>query len=597
MEDNDFKAPEGIARPEENNGINIGGYWNDPNNTQGFTPTAQQPKTTSAESKKNNESRKLTPEERKNVYRVRNMTPEEKARAAQDGKDIAAGKTVIDFDRERRESINNRFTYPPAQDENTAKTATDDNRKTFDTERQTKLKDLSGAELARLAQNGKVRINTWMQDGKKHWSYHALTPEEINKGEEYWINYNKEKRPELFQKSADSKVNTSNANSSAGNTETSSNADINRMINKINYMNKINGEDKAIDAAEKAQKLYELYGDKAVAMLDKAIMEPSNYAKTAGADIKLSREAVEHLAGIDKEYAKEFSEKMLGNAAAQEKGNETFSALQQAGNKIQDDKRMADAKSIMDMAMSNPEQYQQLKNMYQNLFDGKLPGFEIAEYFLDIMQKVEGILTMVAEDQQKSGAEQTAADSNKTADTSTKSEEDKKREEDKKSCRDLYAKDKDKFAKAKDSYEGIIKNGGETEKAQARYYLDIMQEVEKENSLKETMQKDAKAAEKKSDREIENIKDYSNKTQDKVSSADGKESSGNTLQGAMKADAKTAQAQIDPKLADEIERDTGTRPTEPARAAEKRNENMPTPEKKQVNFMDIVKNVRQKINI
>ena len=64
-----------------------------------------------------------------------------------------------------------------------------------------KFADLSKTELARLAQNGKVKIATYTdKDGKKKWSYHALTPEDKAKGDKYWIEHNKKQRPELFGK-------------------------------------------------------------------------------------------------------------------------------------------------------------------------------------------------------------------------------------------------------------------------------------------------------------------------------------------------------------------------------------------------------------
>jgi hypothetical protein len=63
---------------------------------------------------------------------------------------------------------------------------------------QAKLKDKSQTELAVLAQNGKVKVKVYVVDGTRKWSYHALTPEEKAKGDKYWIEHNKQQRPELF---------------------------------------------------------------------------------------------------------------------------------------------------------------------------------------------------------------------------------------------------------------------------------------------------------------------------------------------------------------------------------------------------------------
>ncbi len=81
-----------------------------------------------------------------------------------------------------------------------------------------------------------------------------------------------------------------------------------KMANIINYMNKINGEGKTIDAAAAVESLCEKYGDQAMKLLMTAVNAPSDYAKIAGdAAIKTSRAALQHLCALDGERKKEMS--------------------------------------------------------------------------------------------------------------------------------------------------------------------------------------------------------------------------------------------------------------------------------------------------
>ena len=81
-----------------------------------------------------------------------------------------------------------------------------------------------------------------------------------------------------------------------------------KMTNIINYMNKINGDGKTIDAASVVDALCEKYGDQAMKLLMTAVNAPSDYAKIAGdAAIKTSRAALQHLCALDGEQKKEMS--------------------------------------------------------------------------------------------------------------------------------------------------------------------------------------------------------------------------------------------------------------------------------------------------
>lgn len=72
-----------------------------------------------------------------------------------------------------------------------------------------------------------------------------------------------------------------------------------KMCAIIDYMNKINGQGKTIDAEKTVENLRKTYGDKALSLLQIAVNEPTNYAKYVGdASIKTSRAAVQHLCNI-----------------------------------------------------------------------------------------------------------------------------------------------------------------------------------------------------------------------------------------------------------------------------------------------------------
>lgn len=72
-----------------------------------------------------------------------------------------------------------------------------------------------------------------------------------------------------------------------------------KMVAIINYMNKINGANKSVNAEKTVADLTQTYGDKALTLLQMAVNEPNNYAQYVGdASLKTSRAAVEHLCNI-----------------------------------------------------------------------------------------------------------------------------------------------------------------------------------------------------------------------------------------------------------------------------------------------------------
>ena len=77
-----------------------------------------------------------------------------------------------------------------------------------------------------------------------------------------------------------------------------------QMVKIINYMNKINGAGKMIDAEAVTSQLIEKFNDKALDLLKLAVNEPSNFASYTGDNnIKTSRAAVNALSGLSEENA------------------------------------------------------------------------------------------------------------------------------------------------------------------------------------------------------------------------------------------------------------------------------------------------------
>lgn len=115
-----------------------------------------------------------------------------------------------------------------------------------------------------------------------------------------------------------------------------------KMVRIIEYMNKINGSGKTVDAATTVDALCEKYGDKAPVLLMYAVNEPYKYAEYIGdKSIKTSRAALQHLCSLEgkqEEHAVQYAEaKSAGKEppaalpqqkpqAAQEKPKQTANA-------------------------------------------------------------------------------------------------------------------------------------------------------------------------------------------------------------------------------------------------------------------------------
>lgn len=104
-------------------------------------------------------------------------------------------------------------------------------------------------------------------------------------------------------------------------------ADKAKMIKIIEYMNKINGAGKAIDAAPTVDALCDKYGDKAATLLLYAVNEPYKYAEYIGdKSIKTSRAALQHLCSLEGE------KEQLAIKGAEEKAAGREPSVQQRQN-------------------------------------------------------------------------------------------------------------------------------------------------------------------------------------------------------------------------------------------------------------------------
>lgn len=99
-----------------------------------------------------------------------------------------------------------------------------------------------------------------------------------------------------------------------------------KMVRIIEYMNKINGSGKTVDAATTVDALCEKYGDKAPVLLMYAVNEPYKYAEYIGdKSIKTSRAALQHLCSLDGTQ----EEHVVKYAEAKSAGKEPPAALPQ----------------------------------------------------------------------------------------------------------------------------------------------------------------------------------------------------------------------------------------------------------------------------
>ena len=400
------------------------------------------------------------------------------------------------------------------------------------------------------------------------------------------------------------------------------NPDIDSMISKIDYMNKRNhaaeGSDKYVDPQETAQKMYALYGENASNLLHEAIMAPNEVNGHANGAITdraqtYSREAVSYLANLSPEQAKEYANRALSPAELA-KGNEHE---QVAAPQQKQSRQEALKENLTDIKEKNPAQFADLQSAIQEIANGaefdqvfaKLiikmlngaenvdtsasieqmltnAGYEnTKEGKADFVEDAQAAFNDIAAKQQdgktRAGMEQAGIAASLTrVDDAAKikgikideygyivgSEEAKKHDKDMKEYRELY-KDPKKFKKAKESYENALKGGNLTE--QAKYYLKVIDTVEKEEKLKEQMQKDSEKAskhieklnkkieklEKKIDKnkdnkekvdeltaELKKLQEEKAKEQKKVLSKDGKEAKGKEGEGkdGKKADGKEA---------------------------------------------------------
>ena len=318
--------------------------------------------------------------------------------------------------------------------------------------------------------------------------------------------------------------------------------DIADMAKKIRYMNTVNnaeeGSAKYVDPQETAQKMYALYGENASTLLNEAIMAPNDVNNHADGAITsrtqtYSREAVDYLANLSPEQAKEYANRVLSPA---ELGPE-----KSPQEKLQD--------GLADMKTNNPEQYGDFTSAISKLANGGNLEEALMQLVIQMMKQAgyadspqgREVFTQDAQtaiqqiehserlEKAKTGIEMPTAVN--VAQTQIKpidmekikgikldsyglvegSEQAQKHNEDLEQYRELYKTDPKKFEKAKEGYEKAVKSGETT--GQAKYNLDVINTVEKEEKLKEQMLKDQEKAAKqikKLEKKIEKAKSKGN---------------------------------------------------------------------------------------
>ncbi len=317
--------------------------------------------------------------------------------------------------------------------------------------------------------------------------------------------------------------------------------DIAKMAKKIKYMNTVNnaeeGSSKYVDPQETAQKMYNLYGENASTLLNEALMAPNDVNDHANGSITsrkqtYSREAVEYLANLSPEQAKEYASKALSP--------EELASEKSPQEKLQD--------GLADMKANNPEQYGDFTSAISQLANGGNLEDALMQLVLQMMKQSgytdsqEGLQAFTQDAQTaiqqiehsekmerlKAGVEiptvEGVALTKENADPLKikpieldnygylkGSAEAQKHDEDMKTYHELYKNDPKKFKKAKEGYEKAVKSGETT--GQAKYNLDVINTVEKEEKLKEQMIKDQEKAAKqikKLEKKIEKAKSKGN---------------------------------------------------------------------------------------
>ncbi len=289
---------------------------------------------------------------------------------------------------------------------------------------------------------------------------------------------------------------------------------------------------------------------------EKAVWEDNhaNGAITSKAQT-YSREAVDYLANLSPEQAKEYANRVLSPA---ELGPE-----KSPQEKLQD--------GLADMKTNNPEQYGDFTSAISKLANGGNLEEALMQLVIQMMKQAgyadspqdREIFTQDAQtaiqqiehserlEKAKTGIEKIKEIKLDSYGLIEGSEQAQKHNEDLKQYRELYKTDPKKFAKAKEGYEKAVKSGETTH--QAQYNLDVINTVEKEEKLKEQMLKDQEKAAKqikKLEKKIEKAKSKGNEEKadalqeelDKLLKKQGLQKEGEEKDGKEDKDGKETKA-------------------------------------------------------
>ena len=293
-----------------------------------------------------------------------------------------------------------------------------------ESETKKKLKELSDKEKLNLINRGELKIYGRSASGAVLIC--ELTSEEKKKGSKYWQQQN----VGLLQK----------------------------WRRMIEYMNRINGANRSVDADKMTATLAQTYGADAYDVAWYAINRPNDYAKMVGEKSMNSRTALEHVAHLDAKKYTAIKDKLLSesrNEQAKPAPRRTTKREQPAESQVQETPKMPEVKTYANQAKAD------LTNTLTPMPRTDNPNLNISQD----PQEPELPLTK----------EQCAT------------------------VRKMYREDPERFAALKEKYKGLARNKDDLQSLHKAYY-DEMTKVEVEAKMIKDVQKARKKAEKEAEK-------------------------------------------------------------------------------------------------
>ena len=313
-----------------------------------------------------------------------------------------------------------------------------------ESETKKKLKELSDKEKLNLINRGELKIYGRSASGAVLIC--ELTSEEKKKGSKYWQQQN----VGLLQKW--------NKERSPKQEKSLSDADKTKLQRMIEYMNRINGANRSVDADKMTATLAQTYGTDAYDVAWYAINRPNDYAKMVGEKSMNSRTALEHVAHLDAKKYTAIKDKLLSesrNEQAKPAPRRTTKREQPAESQVQETPKMPEVKTYANQAKAD------LTNTLTPMPRTDYPNLNISQD----PQEPELPLTK----------EQCAT------------------------VRKMYREDPERFAALKEKYKALARNKDDLQSLHKAYY-DEMTKVEVEAKMIKDVQKARKKAEKEAEK-------------------------------------------------------------------------------------------------